>query len=390
MTTQHIETLIVGAGQAGLATGRHLQRLGRACLVVDGNDRVGDNWRQHYDSLRLYTPRRYCALSGLAFPGEPWSYPTKDEVADYLEAYALHHDLPIRMQTRVDHLAARPGGGFTATLGADTVDCDNVVVATGTFGRTPHVPPFAAALRPSIRQLHSSEYRRPSQLDDGPVLVVGASHSGCDIAYELAADRSTILVGPDRGQLPIDWDSWSMRVAFPAALPLVRHVVTRRNPIVRRHLAHLRGHGGPMLRVKRRHLAERGVERIEARVGGSSDGLPQLDDGRTLDVASVVWCTGFRQVFDWIDLPVIGDGGWPVEYRGVVESAPGLYYCGLAFQYAFSSMLLPGVDRDAGYVARRIAEADRSGPRPAERRARGSVRRVRPTPAATVSAGRRG
>jgi putative flavoprotein involved in K+ transport len=358
MTTQHIETLIIGSGQAGLATGYHLSRLGREFLIVDSNRRVGDNWRQHYDSLRLYTPRKYSGLPGLAFPGDPWSFPGKDDVADYLEQYALHFDLPIRMQTRVDRLESR-GEGFVAVLGDEAIECDNVVVATGTFGRTPSVPDFAPDLDGAITQLHSAEYKRPSQLADGPVLVVGASHSGCDIAYELAADRPTILVGRDCGQAPVEWDSKRIRVGIPVMMFLFRHVLTRRNPVVRKRLDDVRSHGGPMLRVKRHHLAERGVERIEARVAGVSDGKPQLDDGRTLDVSNVVWCTGFKQDFAWIDIPVFGDGGWPEEYRGVVEGAPGLFFCGLSFQYAFSSMLLPGVDRDAGHVARAIV--DRQG-----------------------------
>ena len=359
MTTQSIETLIIGAGQSGLATAYHLRRLGRECLIVDGNHRVGDNWRQHYDSLRLYTPIKYSSLPGLAFPGEPWDYPTKDDVADYLESYALHFDLPIRMHTRVEHLARRDDR-FVANLGDDTIESGNVVVATGTFGRTPYVPGDAAELDPGVRQLHSSEYTRPDQLAPGPVLVVGASHSGCDIAYELAADRPTILVGRDCGQIPVEWDSRRIRVGMPIMTFLFRHVLTRRNPIVRKKLAEFRNHGAPMLRVKRHHLAERGVERSEERVTGVSDGKPQLADGRVLDVANVVWCTGFRQDFGWIDIPAFGENDWPDEYRGVVESVPGLYFCGLSFQYAFSSMLLPGVGRDAAYVARSIADADRT------------------------------
>lgn len=363
MTTQQIETLIIGGGQAGLATAYHLQRLGRECLVVDGNTRVGDNWRVHYDSLRLYTPVKYSGLPGLAFPGDPWSYPTKDEVADYLETYALHFDLPVRMHTRVEHLARR-GGLFVATLGDDTIECANVVVATGTFGRAPNVPRFAADLDPAIRQFHSSEYERPDQLAPGPVLVVGASHSGCDIALETAAGHPTLLVGRDCGQIPVEWDSKRIRVGMPIMTFVFRHVLTRRNPIVRKKLGKVRNHGGPMLRVKRHHLAEQGVERIEHRVTGAIDGRPQLADGRVLDVTNVVWCTGFRQDFSWIDLPVFGEGDWPDEYRGVVESLPGLYFCGLSFQYAFSSMLLPGVGRDAAHVARLIAKADRTVSQP--------------------------
>jgi putative flavoprotein involved in K+ transport len=265
------------------------------------------------------------------------------------------------MSTRVDRLE-QIDGRFVATLGDDQIECAHVVVATGTFGRTPNIPGFASELDGEIRQLHSSEYKRPDQLAPGPVLVVGASHSGCDIAYELATDRPTILVGRDCGQIPVEWDSRRIRVGLPVMTFLFRHVLTRRNPIVRKKLGEIRNHGGPMLRIKRHHLAERDVERIEDRVTGVSDGKPQLGDGRVLDVANIVWSTGFRQDFSWIDIAVFDEHDWPDEYRGVVESVPGLYFCGLSFQYAFSSMLLPGVGRDASFVARSIADADRRIP----------------------------
>ncbi|MFD4440051.1 flavin-containing monooxygenase [Nocardia sp. NPDC058519] len=356
MTTQHIETLIIGAGQAGLSCGFHLRRSGRPVLIVDGNERVGDNWRRQWDTLRLYTPAKYDSLPGLPFPDEDrWSYPGKDAVAEYLETYALHWDLPVRMSTRVDRLTARTGGGYAARVGDDTITCDNVVVATGTFGRTPFVPDFAADLDPGIRQLHSSRYRRPSQLQPGTVLVVGASHSGTDIAYEVAAVQPTILSGRDCGQMPIRLESRSTRLAIPVLVFLARHVITRRTPIGRKAMREIRFHGGPMLRVKRADLAARQVRRETSRVTGVVDGLPVLADGTVLDVRNIVWCTGFEQVFDWIQVPVIGEDGWPREYRGVVDEAPGLFFCGLSFQYAFSSMLWPGVGRDAQYIARRIA-----------------------------------
>ncbi len=360
MSTQHVETLIVGAGQAGLATGYHLRRHGRPFLIIDANERVGDNWRRQYDSLTLYSPARYDGLPGLPFPtDDPWSYPTKDDVADYLERYALHADLAVRTNTRVQRLQARRGGGFEAELSGGTISCDNVVIATGTFGRTPKVPEFAADLDPTILQLHSSEYRRPAQLPDGPVLVVGASHSGCDIAFEVAAHQPTILCGPDRGQIPVRWDSRAIRLTFPVLRFLWLHVITRRTPIGRNAMDEIRHHGGPMLRVKRADLAGRGVDRTPARVVGVRDGLPLLDDGRAVQAATVIWCTGFRQVFDWVEVPVFGSDGFPEEYRGVVATVPGLYFCGLAFQYAFSSMVLLGVGRDAAYVAERIAARQR-------------------------------
>jgi putative flavoprotein involved in K+ transport len=356
MTAQHIETLIIGSGQAGLSTGYHLQRMDRPLLIVDANERIGDNWRQHYDSLRLYSPAKYDGLPGMAFPAaDRWSYPGRDDVAEFLERYAIQWGLPVRMNTRVDRLAALPGGGYVAFIGDDTVTCDNVVVATGTFGRTPNLPDFAAELDPGIRQLHSSQYRRPKQLQPGTVLVVGASHSGADIAYETVQTHPTILCGRDCGQIPIRWDSRRIRIGLPVLVFAWRHVVSRRTPIGRKAMPHIRFHGGPMLRVKRADLAARGVQRYTARVCGVADRRPVLADGTALDVRNVIWCTGFKQVFDWIEVPIFGEDGWPREYRGVCDEAPGLFFCGLSFQYSFSSMVFPGVGRDAEYVARRIA-----------------------------------
>ncbi|TDW75475.1 flavin-containing monooxygenase [Kribbella pratensis] len=349
-----MNTIIIGAGQAGLATGYHLQRLGEPFTILDGGARVGDQWRSHWDSLKLYSPAKYDGLPGLPFPADPWHYPGKDEVADYLASYAERFDLPIRQNTRVDKLE-RLDDQWIVTVGREQLTADNVVVATGTFGRTPYLPDFAVDLDPAIRQLHSSEYQRPEQLKDGPVLVVGGSHSGTDIAYEVAQTHDTILCGRDPGQVPFTPGRPNQVFFWPLILFAWRHVLTRRTPMGRKEMDHIRHHGGPMIRVKRADLLERGVERLPARVTGTQDGLPMLADGRVLDVANVVWATGFRQVFDWIKMPLVGADGWPREYRGVAENAPGLFFCGLSFQYAFSSMVLPGVGRDAAYVARRIA-----------------------------------
>ena len=195
MRTEYVETVIIGAGQAGLATGYHLQRAGRSFVILDGESRVGDGWRHQWDTLRLFTPAWADSLPGLPNPAPRWSFPSKDEFADYLETYAATFGLPVRLASRVTSVTA-DGAGFVVTTGEARIECDNVVVCTGTFGRTPRVPGFADQLDPSIRQLHSSEYRRPAQLAEGTVLVVGASHSGCDIAYEAAETHPTVMVGP--------------------------------------------------------------------------------------------------------------------------------------------------------------------------------------------------
>ncbi len=352
MDTTEIETVVIGAGQAGLATGYHLQRRGRPFVILDAATRIGDQWRRQWDSLRLYTPARYDGLPGLPFPGDGWHFPGKDEVGDYLESYARTFELPVRLETRVTALE-QEDDGFLVTTDRGSWRCENVVVATGTFGRTPEVPDLARHVDPAVLQLHSSEYRRPGQLRDGPVLVVGASHSGCDIAYELAESRPTILAGRDCGQIPPRLESPAMHRLFPVLLFAWRHVLTRRTPVGRKEMAGVRHHGGPMLRVKRSDLTDRGVERVTSRVEEVRDGLPVVD-GTPREVATIVWATGFRQTFDWIQLPVMGEDGWPKEMRGVADGVEGLFFCGLCFQYSFSSMLLPGVGRDADLVADRI------------------------------------
>ncbi|HET9127953.1 MAG TPA: NAD(P)-binding domain-containing protein [Propionibacteriaceae bacterium] len=347
--------MVVGGGQAGLATAKALLDSGIPCVALERHERVGDTWRLRYDSLRLFTPARYDSLPGLRFPGRPDAYPTKDEVADYLERYAARFELPVRTGVRV--LRVRPGTTtrFDVETDAAIYHCGAVVVATGTYGSAPRVPDAAHHLDPAILQLHSSEYSRPSYLPEGPVLVVGASHSGCDIAYELAATRPTTLAGPDRGQVPLRWGAWPLRLAWPPAMALGRHVLTRSNPLGRRLVARLRTHGSPMLRVKRNDLAARGVVRIAARVVGVRAGRPLLADGRVLDPRTVIWATGFEQRFDWIDLPSVPARGWPREVRGVAADVPGLYFCGLAFQYSLASGDLAGVGDDARYLAGRIA-----------------------------------
>jgi putative flavoprotein involved in K+ transport len=355
--TTDIDTVIIGAGQAGLSTGYHLQRRGIPFVILDGADRVGDQWRRQWDTLKLYSPAHVDGLPGLPFPAPRWTFPGKDAVGDYLETYARTFDLPVRLQTRVQALD-KSEDGYVVTTDRSRWTCRNVVVCTGTFGRTGNVPDIAAELDPAILQLHSSEYRRPGQVNEGPVLVVGASHSGTGIAFELAETHPTILAGRDCGEIPPRLGSPMFRVVFPVLLFAWKHVLTRRSPMRTKLMEELRHHGGPMLRVKRRDLVARGVERVTSRVEEVRDGRPVVD-GSPRDVATVVWATGFRQTFDWIHLPILNDEGWPRELRGVVDDAPGLFFCGLAFQYAFSSMALPGVGRDAAFVADRIAARSR-------------------------------
>jgi putative flavoprotein involved in K+ transport len=350
---QYFETVIIGGGQAGLSVGYHLSQRNRSFVILEANERIGDNWRKRFDSLRLFTPAGYDALPGWDFPLDRWAYPTKHEMADYLEAYAKRFELPVITGVGVDSLR-KDGERYVLRSGAHRFVTDNVVVASGTF-QEPIVPEFAPQLDPAIRQMHSSDYRNPSQLQEGAVLVVGCSHSGADIALEVARAHPTVLSGKVHGELPFDLEGRPARRILPVLWFLANRVLTMKTPIGRRMRPEIRSGGGPLLRVKRAHLLAAGVDRTDARVEGVRAGRPVLDDGRVLDVANVIWCTGFGKDVSWIDIPVAGEDGWPEQTRGVVESSPGLYFVGLPFLYAFASMLIGGVGRDAERVAEHIA-----------------------------------
>jgi len=359
-TSRRIEVLIVGAGQAGLATGHELADRGIPFLIVHADERVGDQWRRRWASLRLYSPAVVDGLPGMPFPAARLHFPSGAEMADYLEQYAARFDLPIEHGVRVERIErASDGKGFVVEAGARRYEADQVIVAAGSF-RTPRVPSLATELDPSIRQLHSVDYRDPSQLAPGPVLVVGASHSGADIAHEAAlAGHPTTLAGRVHGQFPVRYDRRVAQLGFGILLFMARYVLTLRTPIGRRMAVEVRKGGGPLLRIRRPDLAAAGVALIEQRVTAVVDGRPQVADGRVVDAATVIWSTGFRPDFAWIEPAELDADGWPIQRRGVVESAPGLYFVGLLFQYAFASMLVAGVGRDARFVVEQL-EARRS------------------------------
>jgi putative flavoprotein involved in K+ transport len=352
MNTDQCETVIVGGGQAGLAMGYHLARRGRQFVILEANDRVGDSWRTRWNSLRLFTPARYDALPGLPFPAPGWSFPTRDEFADYLRDYASRWDLPVRTGVTVRRLW-HDGTRYVIETGERRFEADNVVVAAGS-DRDPKIPEFASRLDPGIRQLHAAGYRNPDQLDEGDVLVVGAGNSGADIALELAASHRILLSGRHPGQLPwrIEWRR--SRPASRLVFFAFAHVLTVATPMGRKARPRVLAHSGPLIRVKSADLAAAGVRRVPRTVG-VRDGMPLLADGRVARVANVVWCTGFRPDTGWIDLPVFGPDGEPAQHRGVVAAQPGLYFLGRLFQYALSSSMIHGVGRDAEYIARHIA-----------------------------------
>jgi putative flavoprotein involved in K+ transport len=356
--SESFDTVIIGGGQAGLSVGYHLKKQGRPFVILDANERIGDAWRKRWDSLRLFTPARYDGLAGWRFPAPAVSFPTKDEMADYLESYAARFDLPVRTGVKVDGLS-RQADRYVLTAGSRRFEARHVVVATGA-NQVPKVPAFADDLHPSIVQLHSSHYRNPSQLQEGVVLVVGAGNSGAEIAFEVSRTHPTYLSGKPSGQLPVRHALAMARFVFPVIRFVGNHVLTLRTPIGRKVQPRYISHGAPLIRVKLKDLAAAGVERVPRTVGVEG-GRPVLKDGRVLDVSNVIWCTGFREEFPWIDLPIFDEDGRPLHERGVVVGEPGLYFVGLVFQYAAGSDVLPGVGRDAEYVAKHIASREPNG-----------------------------
>jgi putative flavoprotein involved in K+ transport len=363
---ERVETVVIGGGQAGLSVGYHLRRHGRPFVILDARDRIGDAWRHRWDSLRLFTPARLSGLAGMPFPGPRWSFPTKDQMADYLESYAERFDLPIHTGVRVDRVS-RDGDGFLVSTRQRRWRAENVVVAMGSFQK-PRVPPFASELAPEIAQLHSYDYRNPSQLRKGPVLVVGAGNSGAEIALEAAANgHQTWLSGRDNGHVPFRIEGTAGRFLVPLVLRVLFHrVLTVSTPIGRRVRPKALSKGGPLVRTKPKDLTAAGVVRLP-KVTGVEHGLPRLEDGRTVQVANVIWCTGFHPGLDWVDLPVHGDLE-PNHDRGLVPDHPGLFFVGLFFLYAMSSEMIHGCDRDAERIVDAIAA--RSGDRATGRRAR--------------------
>ena len=349
--SERVQVVVIGGGQAGLSVGYCLARRGLSFVILDASERVGDAWRKRWDSLKLFTPAKYDGLIGLPFPAPPFSFPTKDEMADYLELYAKHFDLPVRSGVKVDRVS-RAGDVYIVEAGGQRIEADHVVVAMATY-QSPRVPECAKELDPGIVQLHSSQYVNASQLREGSVLLVGAGNSGADIAIDLARSRRVYLSGRHPGNVPFRIESRLARALLPILFRLVFHrILTVDTPMGRRARPSIISKGGPLIRVKPGDLVAAGVERTP-RVEGVREGRPLLADGRALDVANVIWCTGFNPGLSWIDLPtpLYGSDGEPLHERGIVRDEPGFYYVGLHFLYSFSSTMIHGVARDAERIA---------------------------------------
>jgi putative flavoprotein involved in K+ transport len=341
---ERVEVVVIGAGQAGLAVGHYLRESSRSLRILEAGESVGAAWRKRWDSLVLFTPRRFDALPGMAFPGDPDGYPTRDETVAYLERYSKSFDLPIEFLSPVSSLG-RSEDGFILSVPGGSISAEQVVVATGPF-QSPLIPPMSFELSQDVQQMHSIDYRRPDDLADGRTLVVGGGNTGFQIAKELSGTRPVTLAVGSR-QLPLpqrllgrDLFWWLTKLGL-----LEKSIESRLGRRVQGRET--------LIGSSPRELRNRYGVTLKPRVSSADGRAVTFADGTDLDVDAVIWATGYRPDHSWIALPIFEPDGRVRHRRGVTD-VPGLYFLGLPWQYTRGSALLGFVKDDARYIADQI------------------------------------
>jgi putative flavoprotein involved in K+ transport len=356
-SSDDVEVAVIGAGQAGLAMGYFLRRQGGRFVILERAPEIAPAWRERWDSLTLFTPRRYSALPGLPFPGDPDGYPTRDEVISYLERYAETFDLPIEFNSKVKTLERGDDGRFRLEVEGRTITADQVVVATGPF-QTPYVSKLADRLVPDVFQTHAVGYRRPDEVPPGTVLVVGGGNTGFQIAKELSATHKVVLsVGSRQTPLPqrlfgrdLFWWLTKARILDKTLESSLGRKLSTRDTLI----------GSSPRELRRRY----GVE-LKPRVVDPDGCTVRLADGSELAVDAVIWATGYRPDYSWIKLPIFDDGR--LRHRRGVTDVPGLYFLGLTWQHTRGSALIGWVRDDAQFIAEQITAYQESRARPSAR-----------------------
>jgi putative flavoprotein involved in K+ transport len=344
---QHLEVAVIGGGQAGMAVGYFLKGQGRRFIILERAGEVAPAWRERWDSLTLFTSRRYSALPGLAFPGDSDGYPTRDEVIDYLERYAEMFQLPVELDSEAKQLDRTDDGRFRLEVNGRPTTADQVVVATGPF-QTPYVPELAEKLSADVFQTHAVDYRRPDNVPQGTVLVVGGGNTGFQIAKELSSTHKVVLsIGSKQKPLPqrllgrdLFWWLTTMRLLNKTVDSRLGRKLAMRDTLI----------GSSPREMTKRY----GVE-LKPRLVDVDGQQARFEDGSRLEVDAVIWATGYRADYSWIDLPIVDESGRLRHRRGVTDVA-GLYFLGLTWQHTRGSALIGFIKDDAAFIAERIDE----------------------------------
>ncbi|MBX9966097.1 flavin-containing monooxygenase [Priestia aryabhattai] len=338
-------TIVIGAGQAGLAIGYYLKQKSLSFLIIDSNSRVGDSWRHRYDSLTLFTPRSHSALPGMNVEGSPHGYPIKDEIADYLENYSRHYNLPVQLNTAVINLF-KENDQFHLVTNKGNYVAKNIVVATGPFQK-PFVPDIEKDVSKDIFQIHAAHYKNPSQLKEGTTLIVGAGNSGVQIATELAESREIYLsVGKRMKFLPytllnrsIFWWFQALGVSKATIHSKLGQFMKKNDPIIGKEL---------------KPLLNRGAVKKVSKVSKADGKSLICQNGEKIQPENIIWATGYHNDYEWIEVPNIIDKNNNVIHDRGITKEKGLYFLGLSWQYRRGSALLLGVGEDAKFLANHI------------------------------------
>ena len=343
----HKDIMIIGGGQAGLALGYYLQQKNVSFAILDAGARTGDSWRNRYDSLKLFTPRRYSSLPGLSFPGQPDGVPTKEEAANYLELYAQVFHLPIIHNIRITSLEKTRNGFYMRCDQGREYTASKVVIATGPFQR-PYIPPFSRQLNRDITQLHSSEYRNPEDMKPGSVLVVGAGNSGAQIAAELSRHHRVMLAaGHQLNYKPLSILTKSIFWYYQKFGLIEAGPDTRRGKWLKKQT-------DQVFVPELKELILRDRVLLKPRVADAGGETIRFQDGTRAEPQNIVWATGFRPDYSWIKIEgLLNKHGYPQHNRGV-STAAGLYYIGLQWQSCRGSALMGWVRKDAEYLANEL------------------------------------
>lgn len=335
-------TIVIGAGQAGLAMGYYLKQSNERFLIIDKGQELGEVWKNRYDSLQLFTPRMYSSLPGLVLDGEQHGFPSKDEIANYLKRYADKFALPVTLNTQVQSVTRNEVGFFVETTKGEFYAL-NVVVATGPF-QTKRIPAFSSSLSEDVLQLHSSEYENPGQLKQGNVLVVGGGNSGAQIAVELSERRETYLaVGKKPSHFPLTIGGMSVFWWFDKL-----GILKVRNTSIIGKL--LQKKGDPLFGSELKSVVKNLSVTLKGRVVNGKNDQIIFDDSTILEINNIIWATGFQQNYEWLQVDGVFDQQNKIIHNRGISPVKGLYLLGLPWQSRRGSSLLQGVGYDAKHI----------------------------------------